>query len=265
MGGIGKTQTVVEYIYRHASEYDIVWWISAEHPAQITASLVELAKRLGLPESDTADTAVRAALESLRRGEYPHSRWILVFDNADRPESIRHFVPAGTGHVVITSRSSAWEGVANRIEVDVFSRAESKQLLTKLSKALAGHDADRLAEALGDLPMAIAQAAAWRAQTGMPVEEYLEQLKQNRMELLGGGASGDYPLPVATAWNTQRSEAVAPCRHGVSVNRRLAAMAFRQGARLQGTVDRVRSLRPCVLLPPSSRPRRGSASLQQPR
>jgi tetratricopeptide (TPR) repeat protein len=200
MGGVGKSQTVVEYIYQHASEYDVVWWISAEHPAQITSSFVELAKRLGVPASGTADTAVPAVLEALRRGE-PYSHWILVFDNADRPDLVRPYLPAGSGHIVVTSRNSDWAGVARAVEVDLFTRAESKELLGMRGGALDDGDADRLAEALGDLPLAIEQAAAWRAQTGMQVSEYLELLKQNRMELLSTGTATGYQLPVAAAWN----------------------------------------------------------------
>ncbi|HEX8870986.1 MAG TPA: FxSxx-COOH system tetratricopeptide repeat protein, partial [Lentzea sp.] len=202
MGGVGKSQTVVEYIYQHANEYDVVWWISAEHPSQITSSLVELAKKMGLPTAATADTAVPAVLDALRRGEEPHSRWILVFDNADRPETVRQFFPAaGSGHVVVTSRNSEWGNIARPVEVDLFTRAESKQLLNRRGGALTESDADRLAEALGDLPLAIEQAAAWRAQTGMQVSEYLELLEQNRIELLEAGTSSDYQLPVAAAWN----------------------------------------------------------------
>jgi tetratricopeptide (TPR) repeat protein len=201
MGGVGKSQTVVEYIYQHASEYDVVWWISAEHREQITSSLVELAKRMGVPAASSADTAVPAVLETLRRGEEPYSRWLLVFDNADRPETVRQFFPAGTGHVVVTSRNSEWSGVARSVEVDLFTRAESKQLLTRRGGALSEADADRLAEALGDLPLAIEQAAAWRAQTGMQVSEYLELLRQNRTELLETEPSSDYQASVAAAWN----------------------------------------------------------------
>ncbi|WP_189256087.1 FxSxx-COOH system tetratricopeptide repeat protein [Lentzea flava] len=200
MGGVGKSQTVVEYIYRHAAEYDVVWWIPAHHPAQITSSLVELAKKMELPTATTADTAIPAVLEALRRGE-PHHRWLLVFDNAERPDTLRQFFPAGSGHVVVTSRNSEWAGIARPVNVDVFTRDESKQLLNRRGGALTDGDAERLAEALGDLPLAVEQAAAWLAQTGMQVPEYLDLLEHNRTELLEAGASSDYRLPVAAAWN----------------------------------------------------------------
>ncbi|MEU0877404.1 FxSxx-COOH system tetratricopeptide repeat protein [Lentzea sp. NPDC005914] len=199
MGGVGKSQTMIEYIYQHAAEYDVVWWISAEHPAQITAGLTELAKRLGVPGS-SADTAIPGVLEALRTGK-PFSRWILVFDNADRPETVRPFFPGGVGHVVVTSRNSEWAGVARPVEVDLFTREESIELLQRRDSLFPRADADRLAEALGDLPLAVEQAAAWRAQTGMQVGEYLELLEQGRTELLEVGTSSDYQLPVAAAWN----------------------------------------------------------------
>ncbi|MEV4146823.1 FxSxx-COOH system tetratricopeptide repeat protein [Amycolatopsis sp. NPDC049691] len=203
MGGVGKSQTVVEYIYRHANEYDVIWWIPAEQPSQISSSLVELAKRLGLQVPGTADAAVPGVLEALRKGE-PYSRWLLVFDNADRPDVVSPFFPAisgDSGHIVVTSRNSQWSGVARTVEVDLFTREESKELLRKAGGEITDEDADVLAEALGDLPLAVEQAAAWRAQTGMPVAEYLQLLDQNLAELTTEFDSHDYQRSVAAAWN----------------------------------------------------------------
>jgi tetratricopeptide (TPR) repeat protein len=206
MGGVGKSQTVVEYIYRHATEYELVWWIPAEHNTQIRASFVELAKKLGLPTGVSAETTSDAVLEALRNGE-PCARWILVFDNAERPDVVRPylpnspFLPDGFGHVVVTSRNSEWAGVARTVAVDLFTRDESMELLRRRGGEISNTDADKLAEALGDLPLAVEQAATWRAQTGMQVAEYLRLLDENSAELLKAGAAGDYELPVAAAWN----------------------------------------------------------------
>lgn len=200
MGGVGKSQTVVEYIYRHSSEYDIVWWIPSEHPTTIRSSFVDLAKRLNIKAS-SAETAVPAVLETLRSGAH-NRRWILVFDNAEHPDVVRSFLPPGLGHVVVTSRNAEWAGVARTVEVDLFSRDESKELLRRRGGGnITDDDANRLAEALGDLPLAVEQAASWRAQTGMPVTEYVDLLEKNSAELLQAGATGEYELPVAAAWN----------------------------------------------------------------
>ncbi|MFL6123517.1 FxSxx-COOH system tetratricopeptide repeat protein [Actinophytocola sp.] len=200
MGGVGKSQTVVEYIYRHASEYDLVWWIPSEHPSNIRKSFVDLAKRLGINVS-SAETAAPAVLETLRSGKQSR-RWILVFDNAEDPDAVRGFLPTGLGHVVVTSRNADWAGVARTVEVDLFTREESKELLRRRGGGnITDRDADLLAEALGDLPLAVEQAASWRAQTGMPVPEYVDLLEKNSAELLKAGTPRKYEIPVAAAWN----------------------------------------------------------------
>ncbi len=213
LGGVGKSQTVAEYIYRNAANYDVVWWVAAEHPTQIRNSLSDLAEKLGLTTTGSTETT-KAVLEALRQGD-PYSRWILVFDNADRPDDIMDFLPRGTGHIVVTSRNSQWAGIARTVEVDLFTRAESTDLLRRRGGEISDVDADRLAEALGDLPLAIEQAATWRAQTGMPVPEYLGLLQDNRTELLQMG-TGAYQSSVAAAWNvplnklrTDHPEAIA--------------------------------------------------------
>jgi hypothetical protein len=60
-------------------------------------------------------------------------------------------------------------------------------------------DADRVAEALGDLPLAVAQAAGVIAETGMPAAEYLQLLHQSAAEVLAEGRPSSYPVPLAAA------------------------------------------------------------------
>ncbi|WP_409471215.1 FxSxx-COOH system tetratricopeptide repeat protein [Streptomyces sp. HC307] len=202
MGGVGKTQLAIEYAYRHQSEYDIVWWIPAERPGQIGQALVELAQRLGLVTTSEANIAGPAVREALREGR-PYSRWLLIFDNADSPERVRDYFPTGgSGTILVTSRNRRWSVVGPSLEVDVFTREESKELLRRSGPDdLDDAEADRLADALGDLPLALEQAAAWRAETGMPVSEYLRLFEHKRSELLEVSPPPDYQLPVAAAWN----------------------------------------------------------------
>ncbi|UGQ12635.1 FxSxx-COOH system tetratricopeptide repeat protein [Yinghuangia sp. ASG 101] len=208
MGGVGKSQIAVEYAYRHSSDYDIVWWIPAGQPAQIRAAFVDLAQRLRLLTGAEANIAVPAVLEALRLGE-PYRNWLLVFDNAESPESVLPFFPqGGTGRILVTSRNGQWVNMARTIEVDVFARDESIELLRRRGPVLTDEQANRLSEALGDLPLAIEQAAVWLAETGMRAEEYLElfegkreEFVSRRAELLELAPPMDYQLPVAAAWN----------------------------------------------------------------
>ncbi|WP_349345305.1 FxSxx-COOH system tetratricopeptide repeat protein [Streptomyces rapamycinicus] len=208
LGGVGKSQIALEYVHQHAADYDAVWWIPAERPEQIRQALVQLADRLGLHAGMEANTAVPSVLDALRTGR-PCRNWLLVFDNAEELETVRPFFPAGgPGRILVTSRNAQWSRAARTVEVDVFEREESIELLRRRGPELPREQADRVADALGDLPLAIEQAAAWLTETGMPVDEYLQVFEDERAdvstrrnELLAAGVPVDYPEPVAAAWN----------------------------------------------------------------
>ncbi|MFI1163584.1 FxSxx-COOH system tetratricopeptide repeat protein [Streptomyces sp. NPDC020801] len=205
MGGVGKSQLALEYVYRNASRYDVVWWIPAERPAQIAQALVELAQRLGLPVTAEANTAVPAVLEALRTGQ-PYRNWLLVFDNAESPESVRGYFPTApgsgpVGSILVTSRNPQWNTLAHPLEVDVFKREESIHLLQRRNPDLPESEADQLAAVLGDLPLAVEQASAWRAETGMPASEYLRLFAEKKAELMTVSQPTHYEETVATAWN----------------------------------------------------------------
>jgi hypothetical protein len=199
LGGVGKTQLAVEYVWRFASSYDLVWWISAEQPALIRSSLASLAARLELPAGEDLDKMLIAVHDALRTHN-PHQRWLLVFDNADRPEDLDRFLSTPGGHILITSRNRAWSGVAETVEVDVFSREESVELVKRRLPAAPTEEADRLADSLGDLPLALEQAAAWMLATGTPVPEYLRLLEEQVGQLLLESPPTNYPLPVVATW-----------------------------------------------------------------
>ena len=209
LGGVGKTQLAVEYAYRESENYQVVWWIPADQPALVKASLAGLAPRLGLTgiPRDRQEDAVAAVIDALRRGD-PYSRWLLIFDNADQPESIREFFPAGQphGHVLVTSRNHRWLGEAETVEVDVFSRPESLEFLQRRVTGIEDKDAGLLAEELGDLPLALEQAGALQFETGMSVGEYLAELEKAATRILAENPPSDYPVPVAAAWDLSMSQ-----------------------------------------------------------
>ncbi|CAM5700153.1 hypothetical protein SAFG77S_01213 [Streptomyces afghaniensis] len=208
LGGVGKSQLALEYIYTHQHDYKVICWIPAERESLILAALAQLAAQLGVAPTGqdslgapAANTAVPAVLEALRTGA-PYDNWLLVFDNAEDVEAVRAYFPTnGPGKVIVTSRNRAWERVATPLPVNVFERQESIELLQKRSPDLTAEDADRLAEALGDLPLAVEQAGSWRAVTGMQVDEYLDLLAQRSPEILELDPNPDYPVSVAAAWD----------------------------------------------------------------
>jgi tetratricopeptide (TPR) repeat protein len=199
LGGVGKTSVALEYAHRFAADYDLIWWIPAELPQEISLALAALALRLGLGASDNAVEAATTSLEYLRR--YTTGRWLLIFDNAEAPADLRPFLPTGPGHILITSRNQAWTRHAKPVEVDVFTRDESVAHLQRHVRQVSTADANRVADALGHLPLAIEQAGGWLAETGMPTDLYLEWLATQTANALGLGKPSDYATPVAATWN----------------------------------------------------------------
>ena len=139
-------------------------------------------------------------------------RWLLIYDNAEDPAALApHLVTGGGGQVLITSRNPAWHDLATPLGVDVFDRSESITLLRRVPR-LAAADAARIADALGDLPLALSQAVAYLAETGIPTDDYLSLLDKRTTELLTHATPATYPMSLAANYQVafDRLAAQAP-------------------------------------------------------
>ncbi len=204
-GGMGKTQIALQHAHRQENGFKYVWWLRSEESATLLDDYVGIAEDLKLPGWDLKDTdqtikAVKRWLES-----ETNSRWLLIFDNAQKPDDLMRYLPvAGSGQVIITSRLSGWDGMANNLEVGVFQRDEkqdeSVEFLLRRTGQNDRNEATYLARELGDLPLALEQAGAYIKDTGISFQDYLERFRKDRKKLLKHGKPLNYPDTVATTW-----------------------------------------------------------------
>jgi tetratricopeptide (TPR) repeat protein len=197
MGGVGKTQLALEYAYRHAGDLDLVWWLRAEEPATLLEHYAALADPLGLAQASEIAATVAAVRQALTRRD----RWLLVFDNANAPNEIDDLLPRGAGgRVLITSRNPSWPFAAE-LGVPTLSREAAVRFLLQRTGQRDAASAAALADELGDLPLALAQAAAYIVETGSALADHLHALRTKRRALRARQRPPDgYPGTVGTTW-----------------------------------------------------------------
>jgi tetratricopeptide (TPR) repeat protein len=205
VGGVGKTTIAREYAEKFWRVYQDILWVRAD-PNLLPTEFARLALDLrALREpSQNADEDSRAALRELNAA----TPRLLILDNAPDEHSVQHWLPtAGGCRTIVTSRFTPWSAVVNVISVDILAREAARDLLLRRS-GLAGdahsRGADRLADQLGRLPLALEQAAAFMGKAGIDFDEYLALYTRRRLELLSERSFGGthYPESVATTWRT---------------------------------------------------------------
>ena len=204
MRGCGKTQLAAALAEEcEDKNWSLVAWVNAVSSDSIKSSLVELAKKLKIDTSDqpTPETIIRRCFNQLK-SEDPSDR-LIIFDNVENIDDLRGLVPRGNGLRVVatTTNNTGWEHQGwDTIKVGVFHRDESINYLLTATESTDRDAADTLAHRLGDLPLALAQAAATTRNGNLSLARYLDRLDCYRSERVIRPVPGDYYTDdVATA------------------------------------------------------------------
>jgi hypothetical protein len=197
LAGAGKTSLALAYAHNHLAEGGITWQFAAEDPAVLAAGFTELAAQLGARERAGGGDPV--ALVHAALAGYP-GRWLLMFDNAPGPEAVEAFAPpAGNGRVLITSRNALWPP-GQGLEVPVLDLEVAADFLAARTGDTDRQATTALAEAVGGLPLALEQVAAYAQATGNSLAAYLPLFHKRRADLLARGGPARYGGTVATTW-----------------------------------------------------------------
>ena len=278
LGGVGKTQTAVEYAYRHRDQYRAVLWVQADpgwvRPdpgTNLVSSYHELAEVLGLPvKKDARDRDEKDAhdrdevVAAVRRWLGREPGYLLILDNADDPALVKPYLPPDPrGHVLLTSRAHNFNvlGIRRPIDLPVLEPEEALAFLqrrTDREEALdpAERDAARtLAEELGYLPLALEQAAAYMVEHDETFAVYLAAYCTLRLKLLDemGPVTGNYPETVRTTWKRSFDAVAADSPASIALLRLsafLAPDAIPYELILEGASELGKPLAPALASPP---------------
>ncbi|KAI6824977.1 hypothetical protein KC332_g6204 [Hortaea werneckii] len=202
IGGVGKSQLAIEFCYRVRERSPEVWtfWIHASSAARFDADIRKLACDAEIPGWDDPKADAFGLVYSWLRNER-NGKWILVLDNVDdasflfdkRDENdknarvrMAYLPPCAHGSTLITSRSRAAAArLADECNIVVVNRMGEAAALALLEKKLgqspAVEDMQKLADALGYMPLALAQAGAYIKQRGSSysIGHYLTRFKKS--------------------------------------------------------------------------------------
>ena len=176
MRGCGKSQLASELAWScEEKKWDLVAWINATSKEQVRSGLIELADRLGIETQDrNEESIIEQCFSHLESGE-PSDR-LIVFDNVEDINHLTKLVPRGDGLrvVVTTTNDCGWKNQSwDSIKIGVFSREDSIKCLLRITDSEDREAADAVAQKLGDLPLAIAQAGATAYEEDFTLNEYL--------------------------------------------------------------------------------------------
>ena len=214
LGGIGKTQTALEYAYRHQHDYSPILWLNADSRTSMLTDINAIAQLLNLPERHQPDQTI--LLNAFKSWLQHHQGWLLILDNADDLNLVKDFLPRKTrGHTLITTRSQITGNLAQRIEIEEMGLEEGALFLLRRTRILEPEDsfaqasehdqrqAKKIAELMDGLPLALDQAGAYIDETQCGLDGYIELFQKRHKELLKrrGRNVLDHPDPVATTWS----------------------------------------------------------------
>ena len=223
IGGIGKTQIAIEFVFSRKHHFDAIFWLHADSEAKLGAEFLKLSVQLGLQSPEAAKDPARS-LELVKSWlanpivdasesdpfRTRQAKWLLVFDNADDTKVLQDYWPHdGIGSVLLTGRDphiiDDYYFNNTGVSLEPFTPEEAINLLEHLTQQKGHCDVARLiADRFDRIPLAISQMAGYIRRRNLDLAEFWEicnqqseisDLHQSMM-----GPQRDYQHTLATVW-----------------------------------------------------------------
>ncbi|MFJ3861729.1 tetratricopeptide repeat protein, partial [Streptomyces sp. NPDC090085] len=227
MGGVGKTQLAADYARTawQDGSLDLLLWVTASSRTAVIMSYARAGAALLQADLDDPEQAAQAFLARLTpNGGTQRRRWLVVLDDVADPDDLRGLWPPSNpnGRTLVTTRCryAALTGEGRRrIDVGLFTRSEAADYLTR---SLAAHDRQEpeeqitaLADDLGHLPLALAQAVAYLIDSDETIAAYRDLLADRTSTLADTTPDrlpDDQDLPLAAVWSLSvaRADTLTP-------------------------------------------------------
>ncbi len=247
LGGVGKSQLVLNYLQENRCDYSASFWIDASRQVSIDRDFLQI-YRLLIGGQATAESALPKIEDVIQvvKGWFNgrDGRWLLVFDSADAigdeeeddsSLDLAKYLPDSPGtHIIITTRNSSARDIttAQPIVVGKMEMAEAVDLFFKcagLKDRSQELEVDEIVEELGCLALAVNLAGHYTSKTprlGRDLRNYLPEYRQRRKQLLGQKPKKlihQYSESVLTTWEASFG---AVERRSATAARLLILLAF---------------------------------------
>jgi len=211
LGGIGKTQTAIEYAHLYRANYAAVLWSGADSRDSLLSGFAAFANLLDLPQKHHQDLSVVAA--AVRHWLESNSGWLLVLDNVEDLTLIPQFAHVGAqGHLLITTRLRSTGEFADAVELQKMEPEESALFLLRRAKIILQDKslkdatevyrtlARQISMELDGLPLALDQAGSFIEETPSTLAEYLSlySVEGNALRARRGKLSQSHPSVTIT-------------------------------------------------------------------
>ena len=192
-----------------AARFPIRWWVVAETEQGLEAGFAALGRTVGVAEMQEPDSvAAQKALTWLRAA--PRGALIL-YDNAEKGALLTKWLPGDAASALVTTRIGGMAGLTE-ISLEVWPDDVASAYLSERTGQEDAEAALKLAQALGGLPLACEQAAAYVVETGETLAGYLARFEANPKRMAGKKATGAaHENTVATTFALAIEKAAADC------------------------------------------------------